>query len=177
MEKESESYVLRTRFPERFPSEKTILEKSEWIARTNAAPELVDCIKKAYADAYLRLHVVPSIVNPILRSAYSIDPEIHKEERTRAANVRNAAAVARITLRAHSSYSVTKTSYGESPRLVENVLSKMREGELWPNAIEDDYSIVILELIRKDGESYEIGTVTIMKKPFEKWFASQLSND
>ena len=53
------------------------------------------------------------------------------------------------------------------------IVSGLKEGEMYNNIVEDDYSYQIVRLIKKEGSKYKIESVIVAKSEFDKWFNNE----
>lgn len=165
--------------------------------QTSKAPEILAKVKDVFGDdrtAYERLYLAPKIMNRKLRSWYSRNAEIHKNQKT---------LIEKAYLLAQSGKSLEQSAKdcgldfstgdygkdeGKTPALLKQytpkgeqspkdpmmkIFESMAENEIYNNIVEDDVSYKVIKLVEKNGSQYKVENISAAKPPFDKWFRRQ----
>jgi hypothetical protein len=164
---------------------------------TSKAPEILAKIKEVFGedrDAYERLYLGPKILNRKLRSWYSRNAEIHKNQRALIEKAYQLAQSGKsLELSAKDcGLDFSTGDYGkdagEIPALLKqympndsetasdpmmSILETMSEGEIYNNIVENDDGYKVIKLLGKKGSQYKVASISVRKQPFDKWFSKQ----
>ncbi len=168
------------------PPLQALRKKAQWMKENTLDSAKLKCVKDVFGNdslTFYHLVVEPTLINPRLRQYFSIDTAVQKFPRDTIEmfwklvklDPTKLDQLARDTLRIPKGVEATSElqKLGAVPEsddpLVANVISKMKEGELWPNVIEDDQSYKILKLLYQTNSYYYVRELTVNKRPFDPW--------
>mgnify|MGYP000936766789 CR=1 FL=1 len=166
-------------------TEKDLEDKSGWVDTNTKAPDILKCVKEVFGNDrknYLALYISPTVVNPTLYNNFYFSPEIHKEELNEIKEIK-----AKIdsgqrledfpnysSLEVPKEITLPDTLEPYQDQFKESVLSKvvkqLKPNQIWPEIIEDEYSYMIVRLLKEDENQYYLDGVTVAKKEFDPWF-------
>jgi len=158
------------------------------------APEILAGVKSVFGkdrSSYERIFLAPKILNRKLHSAFSADPNIHKNERgliekahqmvLSGTSMEEAAKLCGVSF-STIDYSTNDKEIPPALRVyfpnasnpsddpVIGILETLSEGEIYRYIVEDEYRFMIMKLLKKEGEYYTLDLISVKKRPFMKWF-------
>lgn len=169
------------------PSEPALEQKAKWIGETTRAPDALSCIKAVYKgdrEAYMRNVVSPALVNPTLYDMFAADKTVHQKERQEVDLMLQQVSAnpeALPEMSGYKEFEVLKQAptddsllmmgiiFSPDP-LIENVLVKLKQGELHNKVVEDEYSYRIIRLVAETDSAYLCDGVVLIKASFDDWF-------
>ncbi len=169
------------------PTIQDLSSAARQIDQNTKDPTVLSCIKSALGGesnaAYLSIFVEPTIVNPALYGNFSLSPKINSLQ-MKTINTIFAKVEAGANLQSFSGYqkfdvpikpplptNISAAGFQlNNDNLVNEVLKKMKPGEIWPKIVENDSSFEIIRLVRTGANNYHVDGVVINKPPFDPWF-------
>ncbi len=167
--------------------------KAKWIDESTRDSARLQCIKETFGkdtSSYYRLVVEPTLIDPRLHQYFAVDSIVQRYQRDTIqmfwrliqADPSKFLQVAPDTIRIPKGTAATSElqKLGAVPEsddpFVQNVLSKLKDGQKWSNIVEDDQSYKIVQLLYQTGSYYYCRILTVQKSPFDPWFKAQVKS-
>jgi hypothetical protein len=167
-----EHEVLRSAF-NNTPPDSILHAKAEVIQQTTRDSVVLGCILSiGDMPRYHRFVVRPTLVNGRLRARYSSDSAIHASARDTIQQIfdRLREDPANFLHQKLDTLRIPRASELDHDPFVENVVSKLELGSLWPQIVETDTDYRIVMLHGRSDSLYQVLAIRTMKQTFDTWF-------
>jgi hypothetical protein len=189
-----ESEFAKTISQQALPQEVELFK--EHADKTSKAPEILAKIKKEYGDdisSYNIWYISPKIVNRKIREYFSKDKYLNQEAFNKikptfrlAKSGKSLKVIAKSSGLSFSVDSIPVKPAEITPALqnypdaglpFENPMikyvKKLKEGEIYPEIIDENYSFLVIKLIKKTKNWFYIERISIAKPDFDTWYKSK----
>lgn len=173
-------------------------EKSEWVDQNTKAPDILACVKKAYGSEtnfYIKNFIALAPVNQKLHDLFQNDPVIHKVEFEKISEIKSRINKENFSKQEGYREVIVDSSAnpGESKELdpkaplihsflledqaLEDKIKQMKPGEIWSDIIQEKYGYLIVRMLRRAGDKFTYGLVSVQKKSFDDWFRNYIKDN
>jgi hypothetical protein len=184
----------------RAPTREDIDGLSRHADKHSKAPEILAKVKGVFGEdraAYERLYLTPKVVNHKLHRYHGRNRAIHASQATlieQAHGLVMAGGSFKDTAKGLGLQYATRTYGDEKAKLpaafkkyfpedgapqpdpLIALIEALSEGRIYPNIIEHDRAFQVLRLLEKKDAIYDVETITVAKKTFQKWFEGEASS-